>query len=239
MQTSAKFPQLSSAVCHITTDVITPVEDILVWKVLCALFWNLPCLPFLSLWSANFRTKQAQNLWPNKHLDHCKIVAGVARRLREFVNSSEWRCSCPTFLWKKPTSCLTRNFRVSLNRMPDRNAAAAGKGREGLWCNCLPQRSRTNKDGNSSFQLPEQKEAGSETSKLSRWLWYRSVPRAAVPKTQNRKKEQVSEFIAMFWLRCAGALSAWHSKRSKSMTILSFNFSKNFFREVTLAHVLD
>ena len=39
-------------------------------KVLCALFWNLHFSP-PPLWSANFNTKHAQNLWPNKYLYPC------------------------------------------------------------------------------------------------------------------------------------------------------------------------
>ena len=45
-------------------------------KVLCALLWNLPSLPFSpsSLWSANFETKQAQNLWHHKYFDPCSCI---------------------------------------------------------------------------------------------------------------------------------------------------------------------
>ena len=63
-------------------------KDTLEWKVQRALFWGLHSFPFLTspLWSANFKTKQAQILSYQKFL-HC---TGEYTHLGVFLVHSEW-----------------------------------------------------------------------------------------------------------------------------------------------------
>ena len=70
------------------------MQNILVRKVLCSLFWNLHSLSFFSpspLWSANFKTKQAQNLSYQNMLHPCrgsyhKTDPIVNLMLKQYIN---------------------------------------------------------------------------------------------------------------------------------------------------------
>ena len=118
------------------------MKDILVWKVLCALVWNLHSLPFLPspLWGENFKTKQAHITF------HTRISCTSVEQNRYWSYFCElcihwtWFCRLTCILSASAASVMLRVFfwefnseATEANKMPPKLSFLIAQITERTW----------------------------------------------------------------------------------------------------------